>query len=263
MAADDFEYGWYKWENGFRQKDGFFTDRAGNILYWPTEKGPGRIMDARAIETIHEDYVRKDDYYSKVKLTLAIISILSYISVLRFSCIEHIRIIHVYVIYFIYILIFKSVNALSRSSHGSVDLSHLPLVSARRPPDRDHLIVAKADTAISFWGRCLFWAAITAGLIYLSTFIFEKDWEISISGIAVQLGLSLVVLLPAVAVAADVVTRIRARFSPYALQYLVSRILVGDGLTLRMLMATEDEPMPAELLRSDADSRQRRRSGES
>ena len=52
MTGTDLEYGWYKWQDGFRQKDGFFVDRAGRVLYWPRSSGPGYVVTEREIEKI-------------------------------------------------------------------------------------------------------------------------------------------------------------------------------------------------------------------
>lgn len=62
MAANDLEYGWYKWQDGFRQKDGFFVDVSGRVLYWPSRSGPGYVIKEENIkkskESIDGEFVR-------------------------------------------------------------------------------------------------------------------------------------------------------------------------------------------------------------
>lgn len=57
MLADDlrFKYGWYKWRDGFRQKDGFFVDRIGRVIFWPDAGGRGYVLDDATAEKIAKE----------------------------------------------------------------------------------------------------------------------------------------------------------------------------------------------------------------
>lgn len=49
------EYGFLSMENGERQVDGFFVDRAGRVIYWPSRRAPGYVMTADQAQ----DYVNQ------------------------------------------------------------------------------------------------------------------------------------------------------------------------------------------------------------
>lgn len=62
-------YGWLHWDNPGRQEDGFFIDADNRILYWPSKRGPGYVLDEyTALAIYREKEVREHGEWMTVGL---------------------------------------------------------------------------------------------------------------------------------------------------------------------------------------------------
>ena len=248
MAADDLEYGWYKWENGFRQKDGFFVDRAGNILYWPTRKGPGHLMDERSILMVSKASERgKYDQYPVIVLCLLLSAGVYYFFDLKefFGSLGSFL--------FLPMLVVGFGLAVIPRRDRSVDLSHRPTLPMPSPPVNDGLIAAKALSPTAFRSRVGLILLATGVMAYIGVDNLDSvlSWKPSADFGSFQRYIcavwSLVGFVLAAACPGHLIVLIRARNSPYSLDHLVSRIKEREGLTLEALQrVSDDDPVPEE-----------------
>lgn len=224
-AAGGLEYGWFKWKDGFRQKDGLFVDRMGRAIFWPDAKGPGYILDDATAEKIGGG--------QELKVIADRIA--------------------------------SSNGAAEESAEGGqIDLSDCPKVVGRRPAARDRLIVAKAMPDLAFFLQCLWRGVASAGLAWLSYWIlWGLSWQLGGAAMAWRIVGGVFAFIGAGLLASETISRIGARYSPNTLDYLISRIKVRDGLTLPKLSrekdSTLDVDIPPELQRhEDANTRRMR-----
>lgn len=239
MAANDLEYGWYRWMNGFRQKDGFFVDRAGRILYWPTRRGPGYVMDDDVIEVV----VRQEKVWKRGKYFAAILIlglILSHHDLDRYFEIDfpfHIAIVAAFIV-----LAAIRVVSLRRRRR---DLSRRPLVKERRPAVRDALVAATVLPCNEFWWRIAGQILLALLLITLGFYFFDatvtslssESRANQITGQGVLWGFGLAGLQGLVW---RVARSLKARVAPVGAEEVRARILVADGFENRSLWYEED-----------------------
>ena len=239
MAANDLEYGWYKWKNGFRQKDGFFVDRAGRILYWPTRKGPGYVMDDAAVEAVvHQERVWRRRKYFAAILIMGLI--LSHHDLGRYFDI-HIP----YDIAIVAVFIMLAVVRVMGLRRRRRDLSHRPMVDERRPAVRDALVVANVLPSGEFWWRVAGQILLALLLITLGFYFFEatvaslsSEFRANqFTGQGVLWGSGLAGLHGLVW---RVARSVKARFAPITAEEVRARILVADGQQDRSLWHEED-----------------------
>lgn len=289
MVADDLEYGWYKWENGFRQKDGLFTDRSGKVIYWPDAEGPGYILDDATAEKIGECKKREIEEEDREKARAEFYRVERIIArkvvgpglgklvgTTAGPLIAAVAIIGV--IALAAKLAFSSRGGDAGSQEGAaapsdaaaepaendeVDLSRYPQVGGPRPPINDDLMVAKAMPDLLFFLQCLGWGAFSVGAFWLFG-LLARHWGWSSEG-DILLGTVVSLLLIYFAVCSLIIffAKILDRRSTIALDYLISRIKVRDGLTLPKLSREKDSALdvdiPAELQRhEDPDARRMR-----
>lgn len=289
MVADDLEYGWYKWENGFRQKDGLFTDRSGKVIYWPDAEGPGYILDDATAEKIgeckkreieEEDGEKARAEFYRVERIIGRKVVGPGLGKLVGATVG--PIIAAVAIIGIIALIAKLASSSRGGDAGSqegatapsdaaaepaeddeVDLSRYPQVAGPRPAVRDDLVVAKAAPDLLFFIRCLWSGALAASALWLFGLLMlhwgwnsagDKFWGIVFS---------LVLILFALGTVGSAYDGIRLRYAPLTLDGLVSRIKVRDGLTLPKLAREKDSALevdiPEELQRhEDANTRRMR-----
>ena len=254
MAGTDLEYGWYKWQDGFRQRDGFFVDRAGRVLYWPSRSASGYVVTEREVEEIQKQKRKEGNGVFSTRLRAfflfaAIVSIYCLIEkdYYLFHLLYKYAEFWIPVAGILGILLYRA----RAPRRDGIDLSHLQKVAARRPPTKDFLISAKARPAGEFWAPIGF--GVT-GLLALAAFVgarvrddvigfLKKGVSEDILGAAALLLLLVAGLLYS---GFRGVRRIRARYALHSLEDLTSRIKVTEDLTLEKLMDTKDrtEPLP-------------------
>lgn len=265
MAANDLEYGWYKWEDGFRQKDGFFVDRSGNVLYWPTGKGPGYVMDEAAIESVS----RHKAYRKKVRSRVGLFAIVLFV-VFYFVLDESIRrFIEFFMLPFIvaaFAIVFEMIASAVILRRRGLDLSHRPMVYAPRPTVRDTLVVAKVRRRDEFWGPIAGRVAVVLLLIAVGIYFFDSTVAKWFAGVSAKALLDQGFLwssgvLAVLGLAWRIIELVRARHASVDAEEVRARIKVTDGLETRRLWDEEDAPeVPEELrIRDDPETRRLRR----
>lgn len=255
MGGFDLEYGWYKWEDGLRQKDGFFVDRFGRVLYWPSRSGPGYVIKEENIkkskESIDGEFVRI--YLMNIWLISPLFIVYSFLYLYDGnSIINFIKEVHIFGVIIVFFMVLAYVATFCVSDYD-VDLSNLKTVQKRRPAVRDYLIPAKAKPAEEFWYLTLLCLAATLGIAILlgwsayDSFLRAREAGKELNwlfGYALATAMGAWVLA---IVLARIIRRIRARNGPYSLAYLTSRIKVADGLTAEMLQQSRDVKKPPPL----------------
>ena len=187
MAANDLEYGWYKWKNGFRQRDGFFVDRAGKVLYWPTRWGPGYVMDDAAIETVVQRYDSQEKMVNRgyfLVVILCVVLIVLWEDFLRRYFEFHILPIHVFV--FVFILVREKIRNKLILPRWGLDLSHCPKIDRSSPAVRDSLVVAKVRLPGRFWAEIVGRSALAGLLIAIGVYYFDSTVARWFSGVATK-----------------------------------------------------------------------------
>jgi hypothetical protein len=267
MLADDLEYGWYKWEDGCRQSDGFFVDRFGRVIFWPGAKGPGYVLDDATAERIGG---RKKREIEEKKEEEAGAEIGGFMAAVVGGLIKvGVPAMPIFIVALVFKVIVFFAKKASTSSDGDpvsneetavpkdapeaeesdeADLSRCRQVAGPRPDVWDDLIVTKAIPAFSFWMGRIWASAFAVGALWLFG-LLARDWTWnSVGDICWGIVFGLLLLLIAVGCIGGIYAKIRLRYSPLTLGDLMSRIKVRDGLTPRKLMFDEDQEDPPEYL---------------
>ncbi len=248
MATDDLEYGWYKWENGFRQKDGFFVDRAGRILYWPTRRGPGFVLDPRECEPLRRAIASAGPFLSwKLVLACLFMVFLFFDRVLPpFGLLSFGGDLFSALVWSGALLGLLAVWLLSRPRWQDLDLWSRSKINQRRPPVRDALLSVKALSTDAFWRRVTLFAALVCvlgilGVISFDDAVFqEPSRHVTPARRYVWAVHGLLFLSAAVFMVTKLINHFLARSSSHSIEYLVSWIKEREGLTLQALRQETD-----------------------
>lgn len=246
MAANDLEYGWYKWQDGFRQKDGFFVDVSGRVLYWPTKAPPGHVIAEQQLPWIDEQVERNLNRTFKYRFVLGAVFVSS-IVLAFFVWTDFIERYGYFFVIFIWAAWFAG-DALIKSSAGLGDREHLarlPEFPEPRPRARDQLIPMKIGSRGKFYRGVLFQLALAvvflAALVYLGRDAYSDYVRYGDSSYLRWVGpLLFVAGLHMVGSAAKLVRNIREWRTDITPDELLARIKVKDGLTPDKLKDVED-----------------------